>query len=125
MDTMLPSMQDGVQSVCAECGCADDRHAPSCPYRVVESPDKRVVLIVTDGPLTGMHQICGRVEGKDVQRLDSFLPEVHYPDGHISGASLIRVSTRAVYYRELILPTSVKARIATGLDAKTFHQDQE
>lgn len=126
MDTMLPSMQDEVQStVCVECGCAEDRHTPSCPYRIVESPDKRVVLIVTDGLLTGLHQICGRVEGKDVPRLDPFLPEVHYPDGHVSGASMIRVDARAVYYRELILPTTAKATLARGSRHGHFNPMQE
>lgn len=72
--------------------------------------EKRVVFIQTDGPLAGMHRIVSAIPGGDVSRLNTFVPDVEWLDGHHSGASLIRVTDRAVYFRELILPTSVKTR---------------
>jgi hypothetical protein len=84
MDTMIPPMQEAVQR------------------------DKRLVLISTEGAHAGLHQIFGRIPAVDIPRLQTFIPEIQFPDGRTSGASLIRVDERAVYYRELILPTSVK-----------------
>lgn len=104
MDTMLPSMQNAVQS---------------------EQPTKRLILISTEGAHAGLHQIFGHIASADVPRLQTFIPEIRFTDGRTSGASLIRVDERAVYYRELILPTSVKDRLATDGSKATFHPSQE
>lgn len=126
MGTIVPPLQDGVQPVCAECGCAEDRHAPSCPYRLSpQAPDKRIVLIITDGPHAGMHQILGCATAEEIPRLEPFLPAVTFPDGHTSGASKVREDFRAVYYRELILPTSVKLQMAMGDKTGHFNPHQE
>jgi hypothetical protein len=103
MDTMIPPMQEAVQC------------------------DKRLVLISTEGDHAGLHQIFGRIAAADVPRLQTFIPEIRFSDGRTSGASLIRVDQRAVYYRELILPTSVKQQRGvpgTPDGPKTFQPTQ-
>lgn len=126
MGTIVPPLQDAVQHICTECGCTDDRHLPSCPQRPLSSrPDKRIVFIATEGPCAGMHQICGVATATEVPRLSSFVDTVIFPDGHTAGASKIKEDFRAVYYRELILPTSVKQTLAAGDKHGHFNPHQE
>lgn len=91
----------------------------------VQPPAKRIVFIATEGSCAGMHQICGLVAAKDIPRLSTFVERVEFPDGHANGASKIKETLRAVYYRELILPTSVKQTLAEGAKHGHFNPHQE
>ncbi len=93
----------------------------------VQTPvrSKRIVVTAVEGVHAGLAQIVGQVAAADVPRLATFLPAVQFPDGRTSGASLIRVTDRAVYYRELILPTSVKTTLAQGDKHGHFNPLQE
>lgn len=99
--------------------------APSKPERV-QYDNHRIVLVLTTGPHAGMHHILGCTsQMPDSWKAPELLMPVQFPpDGRPGAASLFKVTWRAIYYRELILPTSVKQREAVD-GPKSFDPRQQ
>lgn len=61
----------------------------------------------------------------DAWKAPELIMPTHFPDGRHGAASLIRVTWRALYYRETILPTSARRRQDASEAPPTFDPRQE
>lgn len=77
---------------------------------------KRIVLLATKGLYSDIEQIVGTDDQLPEGLPPTFIPEVAFLD-HTGPVSLVRVTPRAIYYREVITPTEATER--------AFHPSQE
>ena len=70
--------------------------------------NQRIVLVHTQGPFAGLHQIMGHTDqfgGQQPPALSDIFDMI--PDGRKGQASLIKSTPRAVFYREIAATTGL------------------
>lgn len=90
-------------------------------YEPSAGVDKRLVTLLTSGPLAGLHIIDGTVSqlrAAQGERLPEYIEGVATADGRKIAVGLVAFKRRFVLYKEINGPTMRR------LD-KTFHPEQE